>query len=208
MPGTGRIIKRGRIEVNASSSFRYDFFAPRDLLQACTSLWLVSALALLSGCGSESKAERLYDKAQEHVENGELEEAVAIYRDVVGRFPQSGAAARAEEQITLYQGLADSVRTFAARTAQDLMIQTSRAVENYRLRHGSLPQSLDRLQPAFLAEPPIDPWGRPLIYRILGRSYVVGCLGSDGEAGGEGDAGDWFVRNGRFVRQAKDAVDP
>ena len=208
MPGTERIIKRGRNEVNASSSFRHDFLAPQTLLRVCTLFCFAGSLVVLAGCGSESKAERLYDKATEHVENGELEEAVLVYHDIVDRFPQTAAAARAEAQITLVQGLADSVRSFAARTARDLMIQTSRAVERYRLRHGKLPESLDRLQPDFLSEPPIDAWGRPLIYRVRGRSYVVGCLGSDGEEGGEGDAGDWFVRNGRFVRQARDAVNP
>lgn len=162
-------------------------------------------LALLSfGCTSkEERAERLYDKAQLQVQEGEFDAAVAIYEQIVDRFPGTTAARDARRQIVLYRGLDDAVRSYPARVARDLIVETARAIERYRRRERAWPESLERLVPGYLAQLPVDPWGRVLLYEAKGRrrGYILACLGEDGEPGGQGDGADWFVEDGSFVRQ-------
>ena len=53
------------------------------------------------------------------------------------------------------------------------------AAERYRLKHGSLPESLDALVPNFLEAIPMDPFdGKPVRYKRLEKGY---CLYSIGE---------------------------
>lgn len=161
---------------------------------------LFAFLSVALACNAETKAQRLYDKAVGHVDKGELEEAIAVYQEVIDRYPQSEAARRARKQIVLYRGLGEAVERFPLRDARALMVKTARAIERYKARHGRAPESLDRLLPNLVAEPPIDPWGRPLIYeRTSRRGYRLTCYGADGRPGGAGEAADWQVRNGSFV---------
>ncbi|MFB1482042.1 type II secretion system protein GspG [Corallococcus sp. RDP092CA] len=39
---------------------------------------------------------------------------------------------------------------------------------------------------------PLDPWGHPYIYRMVGKTGAVLSLGSDGKPGGTGEAADLF----------------
>lgn len=125
-----------------------------------------------------------------------------MYQQVIDRYPQSEAARRASRQIVLYRGLDEAVQRFPLREARDLMVKTARAIQSYKGRHGRPPASLDRLLPDLLAEPPIDPWGRALVYERTsgGRGYRLSCYGADGRPGGAGEAADWHVVNGAFVR--------
>jgi general secretion pathway protein G len=82
----------------------------------------------------------------------------------------------------------------------------AKALDQYRLDTGKFPtneQGLAALvkQPAneprwngpyLRKEPPLDPWGKPYQYRVLGSGgdYEVFSFGRDGAAGGTGDGVD------------------
>ncbi|NIM00096.1 MAG: hypothetical protein GTN89_04050 [Acidobacteria bacterium] len=139
------------------------------------------------------------DEAVAAVETQRFEEAIALYTEIVDRFPSTQAATNAEERITFLRGLSHSVDSFPSRSARDLMVKTARAVQSYRWRKGRYPDSLDDLMPRMLAEAPIDPWGRPLHYERLKNGYRLSCFGGDGRRGGEGIGTDFIVVNGNFV---------
>jgi general secretion pathway protein G len=159
---------------------------------------------LLAGCANdEERAERLYDKAQSQVEQGELQSAIEIYETIVDRYPGTVTARNARRQIVLYRGLEDAVRSYPVRVARDLIVETARGIERYRRRTRTWPPDLERLVPDYLPKVPTDPWGRVLLYQVKarGRGYILACFGADGEPGGTGDAADWFVEDGSFVLQ-------
>jgi len=192
-----RIINRRTTEVNAS---RRDMTKRNRFVLA--SLFVVAVFA--SGCGGdEAKAQRLYDEAMEQVKAGEMETAVETFEKIVEDYPVTAAASRARREAVLYRGLDDAVRSFPARQAREMMVRIARALEKYRYSKGSPPASLDSLRPRFLADRAVDPWGRAVLYERHGKGYVLACYGADGKAGGEGDARDWFVENGAFVRKPK-----
>ena len=157
----------------------------------------VAGLALLlvvSGCSKESKAARAYERVQRHIEKDEIDAAVRELETIVETWPDTEIAKTAREDLTLYQGLSDAVDAYPERRVRDVMIRTARSVYNFRSRRGAWPQSLDAVNA------PADPWGRPLLYRVKPRGgYVLGCLGSDGVPGGEGEAQDWFIEDRGFV---------
>jgi len=85
------------------------------------------------------------------------------------------------------------------------------ALDNYRLDNGTYPtteQGLDALQEKPTREPvplnwrgpylkkavPLDPWGRPYIYKAPGEhnptGYDLSTLGRDGQPGGEDEDAD------------------
>jgi len=185
------IIERDGSEVNGTRSVR--------VLHV---LLLVSTLLFFSCADDEERALKMYDMAMEQIESGEIENAVAAFNEVVDKYPRTRVASRARDAILLYQGLAEAVRSYPVRTAREMMVQTGRALERYRARHRSWPESLDRLMPDYIHEPPVDSWGRVMLYERIrkGRGYVLACYGSDGEPGGDGEATDWFVESGSFVR--------
>ncbi len=56
------------------------------------------------------------------------------------------------------------------------------AIERFRFLGRGLPNRLDELAPAFLAEVPADPFdGQPVRYRQLTRGYVLYSVGEDGK---------------------------
>jgi len=82
----------------------------------------------------------------------------------------------------------------------------AKALDQYRLDTGSYPSSEAGLQ-ALVARPadqarwngpylrkdvPLDPWGRPFIYRIPGErgEYELVSYGKDGQPGGSGENAD------------------
>lgn len=82
----------------------------------------------------------------------------------------------------------------------------SKAIDTYRLDVGSFPSTEEGLNalrqkpasattwngPYLAKEVPIDPWGRPYIYRSPGATddYDILSYGKDGVPGGSGDAAD------------------
>jgi general secretion pathway protein G len=96
-------------------------------------------------------------------------------------------------------------------TAKTQLSLLETALDNYRLDVGSYPtteQGLDALEKAPTREPvpinwrgpylrrdvPVDPWGRPYIYKSPGEhnptSFDLSTLGRDGQPGGEGEDAD------------------
>lgn len=203
MPRNLRIIKRSSGEVNGSSWIlivRNGLCVNDVRLLSC----LLFFVLLLAGCASEEeRAGRMYDKAQSHVEEGELQSAIEIYETIVSRYPGTVTARNASRQIVLYRGLEDAVRSYPVRVARDLIVETARGIELYRRRTRRWPPDLDRLVPDYLPQLPTDPWGRVLLYQVKarGRGYILACFGEDGEPGGEGDGADWYVEDGSFVLQ-------
>jgi general secretion pathway protein G len=179
------------------------FFLPQQNRHVLLIAMLIT-LCLLGGCHrSERKAEALFERAMQQVATNELPRAVELFQEIVDKYPDTSAARRARDAVVLYSGLEQAVETYPVRRAHDLMVQTARAVHRLRNRGRGWPRALDRLLPDLLAEPPIDPWGRPLLYqpKPRGRGYVLSCYGSDGRPGGSGDAADIFVEDGDFVRK-------
>ena len=69
--------------------------------------------------------------------------------------------------------------------AQLEVAKTLLAVERYRLAHASLPETLDRLVPDYLAAVPADPFdGAPLRYQRVDRGFLVYSVGEDGRDDG------------------------
>jgi general secretion pathway protein G len=82
-----------------------------------------------------------------------------------------------------------------------------KALQAYRIDTGRFPDMSQGLQalvrapggesrwngPYLRGTIPLDPWGRPYVYRLPGtegRDYDIASLGSDGVTGGTGDATD------------------
>jgi len=168
---------------------------------------IAALLGTLPACGGrESKAEALYDRAIQHVESDDLPAAVELFERIEQDYGETATARRAHAAVLLYGGLEHAVTTYPARRARDLMVRTARAIQRGRAGRRGWPSSLDRLMPHLLGEPPIDPWGRPLIYdpKPGGQGYLLQCLGSDGRPGGAGEAADLLVEDGEFVRDPTD----
>ena len=105
-------------------------------------------------------------------------------------------------------GRVSDARSTAAQTQVELF---GTALDNYRLDNGSYPtteQGLSALRekptrapvptnwrgPYLRKDVPLDPWGKPYIYRSPGErntsGYDLMSLGRDGKAGGEGEDKD------------------
>ena len=102
-------------------------------------------------------------------------------------------------------GYLGKAKTETARIQIDSLAQT---LDHYRLDVGGYPSQAQGLaalttRPAdarrwngpYLSggKPPLDPWGRPYVYRnpgTAGRDYDLYSLGADGVEGGEGENAD------------------
>jgi len=168
---------------------------------------MILFLAVVSstvGCGGrESRAQALYDEAQEHVKRAEFVEAVHLYEEILDKYPGTSASDLAGKEISLYKGLSLAVDTYPVRRVTDQMIRTGRAIYRYEDRRRRWPKALGDLVPQYLSEAPVDPWGRELVYVVKPRrrGYVLGCYGADGRPGGDGEARDLYIEDGRFVSQ-------
>jgi hypothetical protein len=184
-------MKRRSDEVNTRRS------RSRSFLIVILSLTIVASM---TSCGSrERRAERLWRQALERVERGETQQAVDLLQRIIDEYPDADVAAKARDQIVVYRGLAHAVQSYPTRRARELMVQIARAIEAFRAGADRAPASLDALVPTKLDAVPLDPWGRSFVYDASGRGYRLRCLGSDGAAGGSGDAADLLVVDGVFV---------
>ena len=101
-------------------------------------------------------------------------------------------------------GHVSEAKSTTARTQIDLF---GVALDSYRLDNGSYPsteQGLTALRERPTQEPvpsnwrgpylrksvPLDPWGRPYIYRVQSSEFELQTLGRDGRPGGEGEDKD------------------
>ena len=196
MPRVPRIIRSHGAEVNGA----------RVVLRGVLAVLLVVLASSGIACRS-SRAKKLYAEAARHVEQGDFESAVRSYDELLQKYPDTREAALAQEEVQLYRGLVTAVDLYGARKVYDLMLRTSRALYRFEERRRRFPAALDQLSPGFLDEPAVDPWGRKLLYAAKSRrGYVLGCYGSDGQRGGDGEARDWFIEDGRFVARPSQAL--
>jgi general secretion pathway protein G len=105
-------------------------------------------------------------------------------------------------------GRLSEAKSTTARTQIELL---SVALDGYRLDNGSYPtteQGLSALRerptrpplpanwrgPYLRKDVPVDPWGRPYVYRAPGErnpgAFDLGSLGRDGKVGGDGEDAD------------------
>jgi hypothetical protein len=83
--------------------------------------------------------------------------------------------------MMLLPALGSAVMREAVEVAQVRMAETSLAVERYRLANGRLPESLEKLVPAYLPAVPQDPCdGKLLRFRLLEKGYLIYSVGKDG----------------------------
>jgi hypothetical protein len=160
---------------------------------------LLVAVAAPGCADDESRAEAMYREAVELAEDNSLEKAIAGFDAVVEAYPGTAAAERARRDAVLYRGLEGAVDNFPVHRVRDLLIDAARKVEAYRGRNRRPPAGLDAVFAGGAV--PVDPWGRPLAYRVFrgGRSYEIASFGADGEEGGEGADADLVIRDGAFV---------
>jgi general secretion pathway protein G len=66
------------------------------------------------------------------------------------------------------------------------------AIIAYKLKHRTLPDSLDQLVPEIIQEGiPVDPWGNPYVYtKEGGNKFTIVSYGGDGRPGGSGTDAD------------------
>lgn len=204
MPDDRRIIERDASDVNGRTRSRDAApFRARVVVA-------LLAVACSVGCSNEGKAKDEYDAAMALVRDGELAQAVRRFDALIDRWPETDAARRARQQVQTYRGLARAETMFPVRETRDTMILTARALQGERDARGRWPDSLERLVPARLDALPVDAWGNRLIYRARprNRGYVLASLGSDRREGGDGDARDLFIVDGRETARPPEGFAP
>jgi hypothetical protein len=182
-------MRRPSDEVNGSRTR-----AARSLVATC-----VLAGMLASCHGTERRAERLWRHALDLVAKGDTSGAVVELQRILDEYPDTEVAAKARKQIVLYRGLETAVLSYPSRRAREVMVQVARAIEGFKAKERRVPGTLDELVPKRLDAIPRDPWDHALEYQPRERGYRLVCRGSDGAAGGEGDAADVVVVDGAFV---------
>ena len=197
MPGSARIMKLRIEEVNGVKRAIELHAALRGALRVSA---IALTLVLLVGCSSEKRADRLLRDADRVAAKGDNAAAVASLEKLLRDYPNTAAAGQAREKIKLYSGLVDAVERFPQRRAREIVVAVARALERHRVARGALPERLEQLVPEFLDTAAVDPWGGKLLYERTGRAaYRLISLGQDAVRGGEGDAADLVVVDGRFT---------
>ena len=76
------------------------------------------------------------------------------------------------------------------------LLITEMAIQCYRIEHGSPPDRIDQLVPAYLSAIPIDPYsGRTLVFRRHGRQHLLYSIGLDREDNGGRSAPEEELRS-------------
>ncbi|WP_404341353.1 type II secretion system major pseudopilin GspG [Pseudoalteromonas mariniglutinosa] len=98
--------------------------------------------------------------------------------------------------------LFSKVSSSKVKTAVAQMQMFETAIDTYRLDMGTVPPTLDALRssdqaswdgPYLPKDIPLDPWGKPYIYKVPGENgspYLIMSYGLDGQPGGEDENAD------------------
>ncbi|WP_341868233.1 type II secretion system protein GspG [Corallococcus sicarius] len=90
----------------------------------------------------------------------------------------------------------DNTLTPPQRQAREQIRRLEGFFKSYHRLMGEFPTQAQGFTPLIASRvldgPPIDPWGHPYVYRMVGKKGAVLSLGSDGQPGGTGDAADVF----------------
>ncbi|RMF76534.1 MAG: hypothetical protein D6738_01260 [Acidobacteria bacterium] len=166
---------------------------------ALVALLVSGALCAAGACRSpEREAQRALEQALADDRRPAPELRAELER-IVETWPETEAARRARREIQSVDEIDRALARGLGLRAWDAVRAVARAVEQYRARHGRLPERIEDLVPRHLARLPEDPWGRPVVYTRRGRGYVVVSYGQDGLPGGSGAARDYVVDSGRVV---------
>ena len=101
--------------------------------------------------------------------------------------------------------LSQAYRHFQTKAAKTQIEMFGTALDSFRLSVGRYPTTAEGMQalrtnpgidlwdgPYLRKDVPMDPWGRPYIYKCPGQhgDYDLMSLGADGQEGGEGENAD------------------
>ena len=178
---------------------------------------------LLAGCSSEDPRlpGNLYEEARKLNLEGRSLEARAMMQQLVARYPDTDAARQARRDLYLLDAFVARDIADRHRQMRSSMNRICDALSRYKGKHGEYPGSLQDLVPEYLDQVPETPWGHPFLYRAYVSqpiedvqprrgpvrqrfntkldTYDLACLGTDLKPGGEGDASDTLLQNGKPV---------
>jgi len=183
-------------------------------------------LLLVLSCRSEDPRlpQQLYDEAIQLNQQGKKLEARTLMAQLAARYPDNPTGQQASKDLYLMDALLRQDLQEHQRQLRSIMKRTADALTRYKGKHGEYPRYLSALVPDYLEQEPAAPWKHPFFYRpfvstpILntkdrrGRtvqvmstkldSYHMACLGVDLQPGGAGLAGDTFIVDGEFYKEA------
>jgi hypothetical protein len=153
---------------------------------------------LFAACRADDDGgpQELFDRGSAHIEEGDYSDGVALMQRILREYPDSGLAASVRRDWDYYADLLAIEAERLPSLAADDLRRLGTAVERFRDRSGHYPRSLESLVPRTFERLPLDPWGRPYVYRRQGRGYVLETLGRDGAPGGAGEDRDIRVAHG------------
>ncbi|WP_223635162.1 type II secretion system protein GspG [Corallococcus sp. EGB] len=98
--------------------------------------------------------------------------------------------------FTLVWVTEDNTLTPTQRQAREQIRRLEGLFKAYHRLMGSFPSQEQGFTPLIESKvidaPPLDPWGHPYVYRMVGKTGAVLSFGSDGRPGGTGEAADLF----------------
>jgi len=183
-------------------------------------------LLVFLSCRSEDPRlpQQLYDEAIRLNQLGKKLEARTLMAQLAARYPDNPTGQQASKDLYLMDALLRQDLQEHQRQVHSIMKRTADALTRYKGKHGEYPRYLSALVPDYLEQEPATPWKHPFFYRpfvsipILntkdrrGRpiqvlstkldSYHMACLGVDLQPGGLGLAGDTFIVDGEFYKEA------
>jgi hypothetical protein len=183
-------------------------------------------LLVFLSCRSEDPRlpQQLYDEAIRLNQEGRKLEARTLMAQLAARYPDNPTGQQASKDLYLMDALLRQDLQENQRQLHNIMKRTADALTRYKGKHGEYPRYLSALVPDYLEVEPASPWKHPFFYRpfvstpILntkdrrGRpvqvlstkldSYHLACLGVDLQPGGAGMAGDTFIVDGEFFKEA------
>jgi hypothetical protein len=96
-----------------------------------------------------------------------------------------------------------SLQAIAKGEASDACVEIALAMTRYRLDHGSLPDHLPDLVPAYLDSVPLDPFdGQPLRLIVKDNRWIIYSVGTSGKDAGSQTTPDWKKGYVVFVLKA------
>jgi len=175
----------------------------------------VLALAgCLIGCANkaEEQAAQMYELAGQYAKDRQFDQAIKVLQNIRINFEDTGAAGKAEDEISEYQRLKELHSNNQQTKVTTAFQNIGRALENYKVRFGFFPlmrKDLEKLPPDMNPEWN-DPWGRPVHYKPTYSSgdlpryepdgYILASFGADGLPGGVDVDSDYFFKDNKPVR--------
>jgi hypothetical protein len=182
----------------------------------------VLALLLLAvGCSSEDPRlpRNLYDEALKLNREGRGQEAGALMKQLVQRYPESESAQAAKRDLYFIETMVNRDLADRQKHLRAAMKRIADALTRYKTKKGEYPASLLDLVPDYVEQVPETPWGHPFLYRpYVTRpiedvpvkrgparqrfntkfdGYYLATLGVDLQPGGEGLATDLLIKDGQ-----------